>query len=591
MDRRKNVSFLLLFLSMLLMISCSNTPGNRSQLGNSNGNIVNGGLSVKVDEGIYFTNIADNYALYRHPLGGSAGEKISEDQALYLNSYDGWLYYSNASDANKLYRMKPDGKERTQLTEDAAANVIVADGWVYYIRFVEAQPGEPSRSLYKMKLDGSEQQAVVEKEITFFNVQGNQLYYLLGEGGLYQANLDGTEAKLISDTQISNFIVQGGYIYYAHNEKETREEDEGTYETEYATLWRMKKDGTDHKKLSEGIIAAFNMDENFIYFSSGKGDDLQMELKKMKLDGSDVTNINSESAVAIGLHGEWLSYLSFEFSTFEMKMVLMKNDGSERADYVYEQIIPERDIPISKVGERVETDELALTGLSMYVTNIVKNSQVDDPSPIFDMVSSGAYVFMNVEVTNKTEEPLELSESLGIIEDITVPWPSIYGMTFAEINVSGQEEVKDITFHLPRESYVSEMVLEPGETKTLQLYVELYEYSYPLHLAVVKSGTFDPIAAIAFNPDTEYFVVSWEKAMERMTELFPDAEINQLNGLGYRFSEAEPEKMYYTFKVKMADSQDYAYCFIERDSGDIYVGGYDAAYPDYEAVPKELWQQ
>ena len=83
----------------------------------------------------------------------------------------------------------------------------------------------------------------------------------------------------------------------------------------------------------------------------------------------------------------------------------------------------------------------------------------------------------------------------------------------------------------------------------------------------------------------EYYVVSWASALKIMEERFIGYEINQLNGMGYKFEGEEKVKMYYTFEVKKSGSSEVEYYLVKRDTGEIFIGAFDETYPDFVAVP------
>ena len=560
---------LFVMTALIILSACSTSSQPYGSLGNSNGNISNGGMSVRSSDWIYFMNYADNNALYRVNISSLSEEKISEDQSFYLNITEDGLIYCNASDNNFLYRMNLDDFTSERIIDDESANVLVSEDWVYYINRTDAQNGEEYSRIFRIRFDGSGREKVSERPAAAFNISGDEIYYLdLEDQSLGRMSTDGSGLNEISGTPIVNIAVHEDKLYYINGDN---------------TLWKMNLDGTDNIQISQDKAAAFNITDGWIYYASTINDTSELEMRRMDLDGEGMITFNDDNAISINIHDDWLVYLNLDFTSFMFTQTLVKTDGTGRKDYTAGGSGSTEEILIYEMKEEVSTDELTVEGIFAYATNILKSSDPEAESPIFDEVTDGAYIFLNTSITNLTDAPIDLYQELGILEELESENRTIYWPLLADI--TDEAEKDEIGFFLPRESYSENLVLEPGMTRDVQIYLDLFEQDFPIYLALFSNESLDPQSAIIVNPSEENYVVSWASSMEIMADRFPMAEISQLNGVGYKLQDETEEHFYYTFEVKDDPLGEPSYYFVRRDDAVIYTGEVNEENPDYIAVP------
>lgn len=98
---------------------------------------------------------------------------------------------------------------------------------------------------------------------------------------------------------------QGAWIYF-------------TDKSGYNSLYKMRKDGTDFKKLYDGCVKEINIIGDWIYFSNTK------RLCKIKTDGSGYTEISNDTIWDFTIIGDWVYFNIYE------GIFKMKTDGSEK---------------------------------------------------------------------------------------------------------------------------------------------------------------------------------------------------------------------------------------------------------------------
>ncbi|MCL2577698.1 MAG: DUF5050 domain-containing protein [Defluviitaleaceae bacterium] len=215
-----------------MLIGCVDTRPNISRV-------------ILIENWLFFTLAVDidgvrERHLYRMSVDGEIHERISNINAGSISVSDGWIYYADRDDNHMVYRIRPDGTERMRLSSGGArGKIIVDDGWVYYSDF------SGDISIYKIRIDGSEHQRVVERSSYNgadyeFNIFDGWVYYssYLSDG-IYRIRNDGTDRQRISDGFGREINIIGDWIYYRPG-----------YDADiFSPLYRMRKDGTEREQV------------------------------------------------------------------------------------------------------------------------------------------------------------------------------------------------------------------------------------------------------------------------------------------------------------------------------------------------------
>lgn len=574
--KQKGMFLILLCCAVsFLLSSCASSSGITRQYGNTNGNIVSGGISVQADDWIYFMNYADQNALYRMKTDGTLEEKMADDQAYFLNNVGEWLYFCNGSDGSRIYRMKLDGSEKEAVHTDAASVAFVAGDWIYYINQTDPSNTDEYGKIYKIRTDGSEREKISKNKASTFNLFEDWIYYLsLDDYKLNKVKMDGTENTLISEENIGYMVIYENFIYYM---------DSTDVEN---NIRKMDLDGNNSTLLSEDKATALNVSDGWIYYGNTLEDSFDLELKKMKLDGTEVTVVNEDNPINLLIHEDTLVYLDMDFTSFAFKQVITNQNNTVRKEYVVAGTSA-NPVEMDKfsMNEAVVTDELIVTVKSAYSTNILKEIE-GETSPIFDTISDGTFLFAHLLLENHTDMDVKLEQKLGIIENIEDSSSVVMWVSLADIT---QEANKDtVDFHLPRERFVEAPVLKAKEAMDVQLYIELYETKFPIYLGIYNGTDMTPQESIEIYPNEENYVIGFASSQEIMAKRFPETLVNQLQGLGYKLEGEDKESLYFLFEVKENEKSEPDYYLVRSGNGAIYVGAYNESYPDYPAVPGEL---
>ncbi len=580
---RRVISFFLA-LTLIMLSGCTvQSDGVNGGYGNTSSNLANGGLAVADDDWIYFTNYGDYNAIYKIRTDGSGEEKISSDYAYYLNYYDDWIYYCNASQNSYIYKIKPDGTQRTLVLEIAARNLVIVDGWMYFVSITYFENEDTSMTIFKAKTDGSQLNQLSGTAVNGFAVADDMIYYIdAASENIYRMKTDGSAATKLTDGSAVTISVFDDSIYYVDPTDEQN------------ILWMMKLDGTGATRLSDDKITAFNVSGEWIYYSKATEELGSFEFKKMKIDGSEVSTVNDDSPLLINVSGSTLIYLSFDISnliSWQVRQTIINMDGTNRHDYVPVTMDDVLDgIGVNDMDETVTLNDLEITVTSAYSTNILKNSTPGFEEPLFDYVSDGTNLFVNVTIKNNGSEAKDLTHLFGQLD---YDDSGSYGVVWmAQADISQLDTQNDVRFHLGRESYSDSLTIEAGATMNIQLYYEtgLGDRSFPVTLAVYENENTDqPLAAFSITPDEEYYVISYMEALNVIESKFngtkPDEE---LDSIPFDLDDDGINEVYYAFRYTTSAVGESGYYFVARDTGAIYSGGYDENYPDFVAVPTGL---
>lgn len=280
-------------------------------IGNSSGNLFDGGEAALQGEWIYYSNDG----LYKIKTDGTAKTKISSEGATHINVIGEWIYYINGN-VGSIYKIKIDGTGKTKLFDGNQYYYMnVIDEWIYYA-------GVPdSGGLYKIKTDGSGKTKISGE---YFdpktNVVDDWIYWIYYDysygagyghfGKLYKIRTDGTGEFKIFDDLTSDVNIAGDWIYYTNYSDNNK-------------LYKIKTDGTGKIKLTDdSTVASINVAGDWIYYCTQSD---SVGLYKIKTDGTGKSRLVGDSVTQINVVGDWIYYYNYPWGEFKIK-----TDGSRR---------------------------------------------------------------------------------------------------------------------------------------------------------------------------------------------------------------------------------------------------------------------
>ena len=297
-----------------------------ADVGNTAGNLQNGGLFFEMDGKVYFSNSDDSNCLYSMNLDESKPKRITtmgvkyingagnhlyfymdstrksgnvtglgaasnqygiyrcstkgDKQTCLLRDYCGelqlcgkYIYYQGKTDGGTLNRIRVDKKDKTQVANEMISPVCYSDNLIYYSGV------NNDHDIHVMGVNGRNVNTVVQPGFCFFPVVANgYVYYLNGDSNysLWRTNLTTGAQELVVTDRMDCFNTDGQYIYYAYTNGDE------------SSLRRCDMDGRNIYILYNGVVNSINLTSKYLYFKVFGNDEATFH---MPLDGSSAPSV------------------------------------------------------------------------------------------------------------------------------------------------------------------------------------------------------------------------------------------------------------------------------------------------------------
>lgn len=291
------------------------SAGVSNAAGNTPSNSVNRGLVAVQNDWIYYSNVGNDYSLYKMRTDGSERQLLTDGPVTAINVVGDWIYYNDDSSPG-LFKIKIDGSDKTRLSSDINYWVYVADGYIYYAE------SSWSGNIFRMKTDGTGKEKVCDDDCSHANVVGDWIYYINRDDRMtYKIRTDGTERTMLPKRFSGSELVVDGSAAFCSN---------GSYD-----LYKIYTDGSgfSHYKENHKIITYINANNGWLYFLeldfSGSTErdafykmryDLSQKTKIMDLDFRNTPNY------FINVTGDWLYFPNEDDNSC---LYRIKTDGTE----------------------------------------------------------------------------------------------------------------------------------------------------------------------------------------------------------------------------------------------------------------------
>ncbi|MCR5734067.1 MAG: DUF5050 domain-containing protein [Lachnospiraceae bacterium] len=296
-DKRQNNQNLIIIIIAVVVVLLLITGGIISNLrkripsnpqgtvGNTAGNLNNGGLFCEAGNVIYFINPYDHGYIYRMNADGSGAELFMDVPAKYLNCGGNYIYFNQidsdigtifglAGNMHGIYRKKTTGKKEIKCLDRAVCGfVVLSDDTVYY------QYADDDETSLKYVSTDSEEKGLISKE--YINpscvISGN-IFYPDYNNNHMLAVLDTRtlQSSIYLNERVHNPVYSNGYIYYM------------SVDDDYH-LYRYSVSDNTVTKLTDDRLDLFNVLGNVVFYQ--KSDKNSPMLIRMNGDGSEKTAI------------------------------------------------------------------------------------------------------------------------------------------------------------------------------------------------------------------------------------------------------------------------------------------------------------
>ncbi len=278
----------ILFLFSLLSKRVEKNPSGT--IGNTAGNLNNGGLFCEDEEKVYFANAYDNYTLYSMNPDETEVVKLSDARISSLNQAGNFLYYYQSSIGGTdnfasmfridgLYRCKKNGKSSVCLKRVPVPSLALVDNTLFY----QSYSTKNGTSLCRIDIDKKNYEEIADYVINPASIQNGRIYF--GGTGkdhyLYSLDTDNNAIAVVYPGNVYNPIIQGDYVYYMDISANYR-------------LCRYSFTNQIVEVLTQDRLDYFNVAGDMIYYQ--KSDQQEPALKRIRTDGSE------EETVAYGVY-------------------------------------------------------------------------------------------------------------------------------------------------------------------------------------------------------------------------------------------------------------------------------------------------
>ena len=279
---------------------------DEDEIGNTAGNIYNGGLFCEQDGRIYFSNDNADGSLYVMRSDCTGFKKVHNDKTVYINADENYVYYVRANSTREnvknafmhfnnsgVYRIRQNGTDLKAFTGNPGAYLILKGNNIYFQRY----DVEIGLYLHRYQIDGKKERLLVKDSVVPAAVIDNTIYYTG-----FSEDRDIKAMDLSSFTEHTTFsglyaypIFMGEYIYYidiADGYKIYRMKQNGSYPTllvdEQCSTYNITNSGkylyyqVDNTKnnricrinletmksetILEGNYKQINVTENYVFF-------------------------------------------------------------------------------------------------------------------------------------------------------------------------------------------------------------------------------------------------------------------------------------------------------------------------------------
>lgn len=319
------VLIIIVIVALILIRDRTNVQlyDNPNTVGNTSGNLLNGGLFCESDDKIYFTNPADDNALYSMNMDLSHMKKISSDKVSYINAAGNYIFYTRRNDKKSttgegllslsttgLFRITKDGKHLGKLYEDPTQVANLSGNYVYYQHY----DNDNGLQLYSAKIDGSSNEQLSEEGIAPYVIE-NGLIYFTGQDKdhmIHTMNTNGSGKNVLFDGNCTSLMKAGQHLYYIDMNQN------------YA-LARIDLESNEPQTLINTRIATYNVDESesSVYYQVDDGEN--NGLYRLDLENNETEQLAAGNYNFLHLISNYLFYESYEGDTIYVMDLVTEN--------------------------------------------------------------------------------------------------------------------------------------------------------------------------------------------------------------------------------------------------------------------------
>lgn len=257
----------LVIISGLYLFSQGRTYFNDDkEIGNTAGNIYNGGLFCEQGNTIYFSNSNDYGRLYSMTSYYTHINKVSNEKVVFINADGNYIYFIQAKDPTEsstksympyensgVYRINHYGKRIKAYTGKPSAYLMLRGNFLYFQNY----NADAGFNLYRSKIDGTMSRILVKDKVIPTALIGNSIYYSgdTKKSNISSMNLSSYTSHIRYQGNYKYPIIFGDYIYYINK-------------SDHNNIYRMKPNGSEPTRLVSRKCSTYNITESgkYLYY-------------------------------------------------------------------------------------------------------------------------------------------------------------------------------------------------------------------------------------------------------------------------------------------------------------------------------------
>ena len=303
-----------IFLVLIVVVILMGLRGSVKEIpedtiGNTAGNLNNGGLFCEYDGKVYFSNAYDDGTLYVMNADETEVTKLSSSIVSYINASEEYLVYyqsgvhteddlSSIVQNRGIFRSDLQGKNVDCLDDCICTALALAGNQIYYQHY----DNKEYTKLYKADLSGKNVTKIDDGIINPHCVANGTIYFNGTDGDhyLYGLNTSTDSIATLWTGNLWNPVIVGNYVYYMDL-------------SNHYGLSRYSLINNEVEVLTNDRVDYFNVYGNMIYYQTASSD--SPALKRMQVDGSNNEIVREGSYENIHITSNYVYFNEFGLDT------------------------------------------------------------------------------------------------------------------------------------------------------------------------------------------------------------------------------------------------------------------------------------
>lgn len=266
------IILVIVFAGILLYLGGKTKFNDEDADGNTAGNLYNNGLFCQYEDKIYFSNLADDGALYSIDTDLSSSKKLLKDKVNFINVSGKYIIYNRVNNLKLqgtgnplefhhvgIYRVKLNGKGIRMLDDAPTSDVHQFGNDVYYLRYNDTQ----SFSLNTVRLDGDNLKEITNEPVSTAMITRDYIYYTGGtnDHNIYRLSKNSFQRELVKEGNYNKVLLQDNTIYCINNE-------------DNYSIVKMNADGSNESTIVKDRVSTYNLskDGQYLFYQADGGD-------------------------------------------------------------------------------------------------------------------------------------------------------------------------------------------------------------------------------------------------------------------------------------------------------------------------------